>query len=282
MGSRIKRHKGFMKGNRMLPIAVVVLVVAAIVLTSVFILKQSFHMILTGIGPAAEPGSTSAASLVSGTGTASETGSGPSGVTSSVPVDSLNSTSIDSASWFNNAMFVGDSITLGIQSYRVISSADVYATNAMSTASALKGKATFEGSAVTLADAVKSKKPSKIFLLLGSNDETYMTEDSFISNYEQIIDMISAESPSTQIYVQSIFPVLPTLEKKNPKYSNENIDSFNNALSAMCASKGVTFKDTAALFKDTDGAMKSKYSGGGVNIKRSAYFVWLNYLSYQG
>lgn len=57
-------------------------------------------------------------------------------------------------------------------------------------------------------DDVVSGKPSKIFLLIGTNDlSRKITTDSVVKNILIIADYVRQQSPSTSLYVQSILPV---------------------------------------------------------------------------
>ena len=57
-------------------------------------------------------------------------------------------------------------------------------------------------------------KPSKIFLLIGTNDLSRgKSVDEVAKNVEKIVERVKRESPATKLYVQSVFPVNPKFNK---------------------------------------------------------------------
>ena len=57
-----------------------------------------------------------------------------------------------------------------------------------------------------LAPIIKGK-PAKIFLMIGINDIAHhLSTDSIVKNITKIIRKIKKETPSTQLYIQSLLP----------------------------------------------------------------------------
>ena len=56
-------------------------------------------------------------------------------------------------------------------------------------------------------DPIIKGKPAKIFLMIGINDIAHhLSTDSIVKNITQIIRKIKKETPSTQLYIQSLLP----------------------------------------------------------------------------
>ena len=82
--------------------------------------------------------------------------------------------------------------------------------------------------------------PAKIFLMIGINDKPNGSNTTtIVNNIKATVEAIQAESPSTQIYVQSIMPC------GNTGFSNNTyISQVNSAIQSMVGQKtGVTYID---------------------------------------
>lgn len=261
------------RGNVLLPILAVVLAIVALAVTAYIMVLKPGRLHTRGAAQASSSLSGKAATITtvsgSGTGTANPSAS----------VSSLNSTEITNADYYNNTLFIGDSITQGIKLYKLLDNVTILANNNMSISSAAGGKIKIDGSSVSIADTIVAKKPSKVFILIGSNDVSWMSQDTFISDYGKLIDLVAQKAPAKNIVVQSVFPVSAALQTKKPAYSNSKINAVNAALKNLCAQKGVVYADIASALKSKDGNLDSSLSNGGVNIKRKGYMIWLNALA---
>jgi len=180
--------------------------------------------------------------------------------------------------YFSDAVFIGDSLTEGISIYSVAKNAGVFASNGMSTVSALTKTVSVGGKSLTVPDAVSSIKPAKVYILLGSNDMSWMSQSTFISNYGKLIDALKAGTPGAKYYIQSIFPVTAAYEQSTG-ITNAKIGSFNTALAALCTQKGVSYVDAGGALKGADGKLTAAEASGGYNIKKSCYKTWFDYLT---
>lgn len=234
----------------------------------------------------------SAAGVSSGTSVAASAGSAQTGVSmgggSSDSTVNTNATldsvpeadnSLKNAAWFDNAVFVGDSITGGISGYKLAKSGSVLYTNGMSAASAYKTKVKVGSDSETLLQALKDNPPKYLFILLGLNDLSFSGDaDDFATHYETLIEKIQKACPDTTVYVQSIFPVTATYAQNHSSYENSRIDEFNTALKKVCTTDKVKFVNVASILKDANGNLPSAMTSDGYNLKARYYYNWLNYL----
>lgn len=266
-------YNGGKRGNILLPILAVVLAVAALAVTAyIMVLKPNrIHA-----------GADSKANAVSsglGAATITTVSSGSPAISSQAAGSSYDSSDITNTAYFDKSLFIGDSIVEGIKLYRLLDNAAILASNNMSISSAASGKVKIDGGSVSIADTVAQKKPSHVFILIGSNDISWMSQDTFIRDYGKLIDLVAQKTAAKNIVVQSVFPVPATLEAKKSSYSNSKIDAVNAALKTLCTQKGVVYADIAGVLKSKDGKLDPSLSNGGVNIKRKGYMIWLNALS---
>jgi len=124
-------------------------------------------------------------------------------------------------------------------------------------------------------DDVVSLKPSKIFIMIGTNDVWGGFPDEFIiSNYTSILDRIKQECPFTKIYVQSIVPMGANQLAANIMASIEKIDRLNNELAAISEVNGYNYIDIGVLFKDSKGELAPVYTTDGIHLSAKAYELW--------
>ena len=113
------------------------------------------------------------------------------------------------STYFDDALFVGDSITEGIKLYDVMSNAKVLASTGVNLSTIFTKEAEeVGGSKVSIVDAARLEDPGKIYVLMGVNSMLSGKED-FIAGYGRLVDALREQHPGAVIYVQSILPVTP-------------------------------------------------------------------------
>lgn len=125
-------------------------------------------------------------------------------------------------------------------------------------------------------DEVTEGKPAKVFILIGTNDIARNIPDSIIlENYRRIIRRIKAESPSTKIYFNTIFPVnnefTPT---RNHFNKDEHILFVNAELAKICQYEKVVLIDAHAHFLNTDKKLEKKFTYDGLHLTPEGYKHW--------
>ena len=198
----------------------------------------------------------------------------------SLPYQVAASEAVDD-SYFDDAMFVGDSITSGISLYSVMSGATVVASTGINpttilTKPAIRDK---EGELHTILETMSAYSPAKIYIMLGANGVGWLSQEQFLSYYGGFVDAVAAQHPKAQIFIQSILPV--TMEKslsENGIYANGKIDRYNRALMEYCKKKGLPFVNVAEALKGADGALPADASSDGMHFGPSYYEKWFDYL----
>lgn len=184
------------------------------------------------------------------------------------------------SAYFDDAAFVGDSITTGIKLYDIMSNADVFAGVGVSLENILTKQAVTTGDkTMTIPQALDGSNPKKIYIMLGANS-LGGSFDYAIELYGKLVDAILKQHPSSLIYIQSVLPINEPIFKT--KYSsditNPRIDEFNARLCDLAAEKGVLYLDLASIFKDDAGAMPAEYTPDGIHINSAQYVMWFDYL----
>lgn len=168
----------------------------------------------------------------------------------------------------NNYVFLGDSITEGYdldkfyKDYPVINSG--------------VGGYTTKTILDKLSNMVYRYNPSKVFLLIGTNDiykEKSQTE--IIENIGKIIDNIKENRKYTEIYIESIYPINSSKEKNR---TNKEINEINKKIKKLCKEKKVRYLNIGKLLMDDNKELKTEFTEDGLHINDSAYQVITNEL----
>lgn len=190
-----------------------------------------------------------------------------------------------SSDYFNDAIFVGDSITEGIKLYDVMSNVTVLASTGVNLNSLYtKDAITLEdGSKVPILEATAHYDPGKIYLMMGVNS-LLSDEETFKTDYGRVIDTLVGQHPDAILYVQSILPVTADYEKRaNAVADNAKIDRYNEILKELATEKGVYYLNVAEVFKDADGCLPNSASPkDGIHFGSSWYRTWFDYLRTHG
>lgn len=192
----------------------------------------------------------------------------------------LPETAMRETAYFNDAVFVGDSITTGIDLYGTLTNAGVVASTGINLETALTAKTVRNkaGDKVTIPEAVKELKPKKIYLMLGTNGIDWMSVDSMITQYEKVFDTIKKDNPDAVFYIQSIPPITREKEKKSSQMSIKKIKEYNTRLLKLAESKKAYYVDVYSAIASQDGYLSSDISTDGVHFKSEVYTTWIEYV----
>jgi len=141
------------------------------------------------------------------------------------------------------------------------------------------GGDTTDGVLKRLNESVFELQPSKVFLLIGTNDiGENKSEDHIVRNIEEIIDRIQEKSPETRIYLQSIYPVSRAANRKIKKYivgrrNNEAIRRINERLKKVAREKGIEYIDVFSHLTDEEGNLRLEYTVEGLHLTIEGYRV---------
>ena len=170
-----------------------------------------------------------------------------------------------------NIVFLGDSIT----DYYDL---DKYYSNYNVVNSGIVGNTTRDILS-DMKNRVYRYNPSKVFLLIGTNDINHkIPEEETIENIKKIVEKIRKYRPYTKIYVESIYPVNDTNDKKIDKEqvgirTNIAIKRYNESIKKYCDSKNIIYINMYDELKDSNDSLKLEYTKEGLHISDSGYVV---------
>ena len=117
--------------------------------------------------------------------------------------------------------------------------------------------------------------PSKVFILIGTNDFVDISKEDTIKNIGKIIDGIKENRPYAEIYVQSIYPVNASINQGGSvcERNNEDINFMNDGIKKICTEKEVAYMDIHKLLVDDEGNLKKDYTKDGLHVNDTAYEI---------
>ena len=169
---------------------------------------------------------------------------------------------IPNKKYFEDSIFMGDSMTEAIAVYDFLPPSNVVAAVGRNTKTALPD--------ITL---LTNLSPSRVFLWYGMNDlSQFGKADDFIASYSLLIDEIRAASPNSEIVILSLMPVADNAVKKQPELAPERIKAFNAGLKKMSQDKGLFYIDVTGVLKP------DYYEPDGIHTKTVFYRDLFNFI----
>lgn len=194
------------------------------------------------------------------------------------------------SSWFDDAVFVGDSVTLKLSYYAdngSLGKAEFLCAGSLGYGAALQDidadgnvHPTYEGKKYTVDDGVQMLGSKKVFIMFGMNDIGLYGIDDTIENMKTLTSRIKEKSPDVEIYIQSVTPMLENMQLKD--LNNKSIDEFNIKLKAEAEKLGYKYLNVASVMKDEKGNLIPEYCSDpeamGIHFSDDGCKVWVEYL----
>lgn len=185
-------------------------------------------------------------------------------------------------SYFSNALFIGDSRTVGLKMYGKIG-ATFYASDGMNIYNLWTEKfCEVNGQKVTLEEALTMQEFEKVYIQIGINEMSWGTAEGFAAAYEQTIEKIKELQPKAVIFVQGIMRVTKEKSESDAMYSNDRINLRNEKLAELADRKRVFYIDINEALCDEEGHLNSDYTYDEFHLYASKYALWVEYLLQHG
>lgn len=180
------------------------------------------------------------------------------------------------ASYFDNALFIGDSRTVGICEYGGLKNADYYADTGMSVLDLYKKTAAIPGG-VNFETMLSQKEYGKVYIMLGIN-EVGNDQNRTAEKYAQLISYIQERQPEALIYIQANLHVSAGRSQKDSVVNNGAIDTLNARLEALADDETVFYIDVNEIFDDEAGNLKAECTSDNTHVFAKYYQDWTNWL----
>ncbi len=189
--------------------------------------------------------------------------------------------------YYDNCLFVGDSLTVGLRLYvrstqakdpAFFDGARFYAVDSFLLQTAATERAggsnpqlRYNGYDVSLAWLMGKLQPPRVFILAGMNDDIHDHLDRAGRYVDRIMALRDKYSPRTEI---CFFTLTPVTRAVGPTRRDRQ-DAYNAWLRQKCAAVGAVWVDIATPLKGPDGFLPDAFCRDGkVHLTREGYDAW--------
>lgn len=210
--------------------------------------------------------------------------------TDTVPVP--ESAPVD-AGWFDDAAFVGDSVSVTLanynSSYGTLGKAKLFCSVSLSQTNALSYQAGNErlpeypagsGQHPRIEDGIAASGAKKVYLMLGMNCIASGV-DRVSQDLVTLVSKIQEKSPGIAVLIESVTPMTADSPRADGSLNNFTIQEFNEKMKAICQEKQWYYVNVAEAVTGDQGALKAEYSGDkamGIHFNYDGAAAWANYL----
>lgn len=191
--------------------------------------------------------------------------------------DIIKSEDVD-YSYFSDALFIGDSRTVGIEAFGGIKNATFFANTGMSVYNLPKTKVLIDGlGKVTLDELLNARKFGKVYILLGINELGYEL-DRTVKKYSELIEKVKSTQEDVVIYIEANLHVTEKKSKTSERFSNDRINKLNSMLANLANGEDIFYIDINEKFDDETGSLPSNFTQDGIHIYAKYYKDWTSWL----
>lgn len=181
-------------------------------------------------------------------------------------------------SYFDDALFIGDSRTVGLYEYGNLGNAEVVADSGMNVHEIFDKKfTTRSGEKKSLEAILSGRQFGKIYLMLGINELGY-DFDYTVSKYKKLVEKLCETQPDALIFLQANLHVTAGKSAASDIYNNENIDRFNQAVRQMADNRKLFYLDVNELFDDEGGNLAEQYTADNAHVLGKYYADWVEWI----
>lgn len=175
-----------------------------------------------------------------------------------------NTTTKSNRLYFEDSVFMGDSLTEPLDFYDILNKSSVLAK---------KGQSVLD--AKIAANKLSGLNPKRVFLLYGLNDlDMFPNIADFKKNYGELVDAVKQNAANAEVYAQSVMPVQKRVQDKSKSYSDERIAKFTEAVQQVAKEKDIHYIDIKPVIKDKE----YLFEPDGMHFTAKFYDFWLDYL----
>ena len=177
-----------------------------------------------------------------------------------------------------NALFIGDSRTVGLADHGDLDNANFFAAMGMSVYNVWETKiAVPKVGKVLLKELLRSKQYDIIYIMLGINGLGYAF-DQTVGRYGSLVEQIRALQPEAVIVLMANIHVTAARSASDKYINNPALDRFNAATAQFADGKSVFYLDANSLFDDENGNLVEEKSADSAHLKAKFYRQWAEWL----
>lgn len=183
-------------------------------------------------------------------------------------------------SYFDDALFIGDSRTVGLRDYTDLSEHSAfYCETSLTIYEVLEENFGGQG---TVEEALANHDYGKIYLMVGINELGRGTTEDFMAEYTKVVDRLHELEPEAKIFVQGVMRVSGEKNSSDAIFNNSNINARNNAIATLADNQQIFYIDVNEAVCDEEGNLISEYTFDQIHLLGAYYDLWKQFLLVHG
>lgn len=184
--------------------------------------------------------------------------------------------------YFSDAVFIGDSRTVGMYEYGGLEEITTFYASTGLTIYKVFDSAIVEvpgqRQKITIEEALGQNQFKKIYLMIGINEMGTGTVETFVAKYQEVVEHLLELQPEAIVYIQGILKVTTERSNQGDYITNEGIVARNEALSQLADNVRTFYLDANPMICDNTGGLEPSYTFDGVHLKAKYVEIWKDYL----
>lgn len=184
--------------------------------------------------------------------------------------------------YFSDAVFIGDSRTMGMYEYGGLEEIAAFYASTGLTIYKIFDSAIVEvpgqRQKITIEEALGQNQFKKIYLMIGINEMGTGTVETFVAKYQEVVEHLLELQPEAIIYIQGILKVTTERSNQGDYITNEGIVARNEELSQLADNVRIFYLDANPMICDSTGGLEPSYTFDGVHLKAKYVEIWKDYL----
>lgn len=184
-------------------------------------------------------------------------------------------------SYFDDAVFIGDSRTVGLYDYAGLDNAAFYASSGLTVYKLFEepdGKYKDGNWPENIGTALGRQQYAKVYLMIGINEMGTGDIDYFMKHYTEAVQRIRQLQPNAIIYLESIMRVTTERSAKGDYITNQGIDERNARIAQLADNQTIFYLDVNSVVCDEAGGLNPEYTFDGVHLYAQYIDIWKQYL----
>lgn len=184
-------------------------------------------------------------------------------------------------SYFKDAVFIGDSRTVGLHDYSGLEHTTYFAKTGLTIYNMLDEPFITDpvtNNKVTISYMMQHNTYQKIYLCIGINELGTGGTERFQQECWKVLKKLRKWQPDAIIYVQSILPVSAVQNAKDAVINNTNIRDKNAAIAQLTDGIQIIYLNINEVFEDENHNLRQEYTFDNVHLYAQYYSKWIDYL----
>ena len=178
-------------------------------------------------------------------------------------------------SWFDDALFIGNSLTVGLREYGGLDGAEFFCDVGLTIFTARKNWVRDTSwNQVQLQHVLAREQFGKIYIALGINECGY-ERGYFLAGYQDLLDYIRTLQPDATIIIHGLIATGRSKAAEASCWGPKNIYHYNEGLQELAAAnRNTLFIDFNTVIADEEGYLPEGWSWDGCHPKLEGYQQW--------